>query len=115
MQMEYGDEHRIFLQGIMGAGILKGNEMWELIDVALKRIGYMLPDDKMAKHRYLKDFVKCINEEIERINLKIENISDEESKRKSNLISNISYDTESFPSSRQDILNALYIAFVYIN
>jgi len=86
MQMEYGDEHRIFLQGIMVAGILKGNEMWELIDVALKRIGYMLPDDKMAKHRYLKDFVKCINEEIERINLKVENISDEESKRKSNLM-----------------------------
>ena len=70
----------------MSAGVLKANEMWKLIDVALRRVGYVLPDDKMAKHRYLKDFVKCINDEIEQISLKIENICDEESKKKTNLM-----------------------------
>ena len=72
----------VFLQGIMSVGILKAKEMWVLIDHALQRVGYRLPDDQMAKHRYLKDFLKCINEEIEQINMKIEHFSDEESKKK---------------------------------
>ena len=72
----------VFLQGIMCAGILKGKEMWDLIDHALQCVEYRLPDNQMAKHRYLKDFLKCINEEIEQINMKIEHFSDEESKKK---------------------------------
>ena len=74
----------VFLQGIMCAGILKGKEMWDLIDNALQRIDYRLPDNQMAKHRYLKDFLKCINDEIEQINMKIEQVSDEESKKRTN-------------------------------
>lgn len=80
--MPYGDEHRMFLQGIMARGALASQEVIDMYTTILERCDVEPPDTKDALLSRVANTVREINAEISDLNLVIVKIFDETSYRK---------------------------------
>ena len=76
---EYGDQHRIFLQGMLTRGMVNSRELHELHDISLTRCGIPVPENQMEKNNDVKRFLKIINDNCGHLGLSLVKIKDEES------------------------------------
>ena len=74
----YGDEHRIFLQGLMCRGILDAKEVNRLLEVALENCKIDIPDQKTEKQKLLLQIITEINENLGDLDLMIKKGVDED-------------------------------------
>ena len=80
---DYGNTHKIFLQGIMCRGILSSTEMNNLYDLSLKRCNIEpLPKKDPRRINNLARFIHSINDKLDVLNLKLVKTFDEESPKK---------------------------------
>lgn len=102
IQLKYGDEHKVFLQGIISRGIMNSGEVMDMFCLACNRCGgkkaikisnyhhnrkYMkcyylveLPEVQAERNEKLKNFIICINQEIRDLGLEIKKAIDEDSR-----------------------------------
>lgn len=80
----YGDEHRIFLQGIMCNGILDQKAVRNLFEIAMARVEGDIPEELRERDLRAALLVKSINDELDRnkLNMKIIKISEEDRRKK---------------------------------
>lgn len=69
--------HRIFLQGLMCRGIVDANEALKLYEFAAIRCHGEVSDDRNEKFKKMGPFVRQINEQLEKLGMKILKVSDE--------------------------------------
>ena len=59
-----GDQHRVFLQGMLTRGMVNSKELDELHDISLARCGIPITENRLQKQNELKHFLKVIGENI---------------------------------------------------
>ncbi|XP_023339110.1 non-structural maintenance of chromosomes element 1 homolog [Eurytemora carolleeae] len=74
----YGDEHRIFLQGIMCKGVLNYKQVNKLLDSALMNCQITIPENKAEKQNLMLKIIQEINDRISNISLTIRKGVDED-------------------------------------
>jgi len=75
---KFDDEHRIFLQGIMCKGILNDKEVHALHLSSLKACSVEIPEKRQERDQLLVKNIQTINDEIEKLGLKIRKGQDED-------------------------------------
>ncbi|TRY61194.1 hypothetical protein TCAL_01482 [Tigriopus californicus] len=77
---EYGDEHRIFLQGMMCRGIADYQEILKLLQCVCVRCNLVFPNEKKDQARMLVHIVQQINTKLDPLGLLIDKVIDEDNK-----------------------------------
>ena len=70
---QYGDAHRMFVQAMMSRGIVNGQDISNLFKLCCKKTKIKISNYNQDK----KDFLLTINQQLDKLNLKLKNISDE--------------------------------------
>jgi len=76
--IEYEDEHRIFLQGLMCKGVLNSKEVNALHEKALTICNLEIPDKKVDRQNLLAKNIHTINDQLDHIGLMVKKGVDED-------------------------------------
>lgn len=76
--VEFDDEHRIFVQGIMCKGILNQKEVTALHEKALKACNIEIPEKKVEKQELLVKMMTVINDSLEKVGMVVRKGVDED-------------------------------------
>ena len=74
-----GDQHRVFLQGMLTRGMVNSKELDELYDISLARCDIPVTENRIQRSNDIKRFLRVIGDNIVHLGLQLVKIKDEES------------------------------------